>query len=69
MQRPDLTTLACVNADCQQFGRTGQDNLTIRKVYGKDGIRLLRCGKCLYKNIFMYYSGLKHDDSDSSISR
>lgn len=46
MQRPDLTPLACVNADCQQFGRPGQGNLTIRKVYGKDGIRLLRCSKC-----------------------
>ncbi len=46
MQRPDLATLACVNAECQSFGRTGQGNLTIRKVYGKDNIRLLRCGKC-----------------------
>jgi IS1 family transposase/transposase-like protein len=46
MQRPDLTTLACINADCQQVGRTGQGNLTIRKVYGKEGIRLLRCQSC-----------------------
>ena len=46
MQRPDLSTLACVNADCQHYGRTGQGNLTIRKVYGKDGIRLLRCSRC-----------------------
>jgi transposase-like protein len=46
MPRPDLTTLACVNADCQQFGRTGQDNLTIHKVYGQDRIRLLHCGSC-----------------------
>jgi IS1 family transposase/transposase-like protein len=46
MQRPDLATLACVNADCQHFGRTGQDNLTLRKVYGQDGIRLLRCRSC-----------------------
>lgn len=46
MQRPDLTTLACVNADCQHYGRPGQDNLSIRKVYGKDGIRLLRCSGC-----------------------
>ena len=46
MQRPDLATLACINADCQQFGGTGQGHLTIRKVYGKDGIRLLRCGRC-----------------------
>ena len=46
MQRLDLATLACVNADCQHFGRTGQGNLTIRKVYGQDGIRLLRCRSC-----------------------
>jgi IS1 family transposase/transposase-like protein len=46
MQRPDLATLACVNADCQQFGRPGQGNLTIRKVYGQDGIRRLRWGSC-----------------------
>ena len=46
MQRPDLATLACINADCQQFGGTGQGHLTICKVDGKDGIRLLRCGRC-----------------------
>jgi transposase-like protein len=46
MPRPDLATLACVNAECQYVGRPGQGNLTIRKVYGKDGIRLLRCGSC-----------------------
>ena len=46
MQRPDLATLACVNAECQYFGQPGQNNLTIRKVYGKDGIRLLRCSQC-----------------------
>jgi IS1 family transposase len=46
MQRPGLATLACVNAECQYFGRPGQGNLAIRKVYGKDGIRLLRCSQC-----------------------
>jgi transposase-like protein len=46
MQRPDVTTLACVNVDCQHYGRPGQGNLRIRKVYGKDGIRLLRCSCC-----------------------
>ena len=34
MQRPDLDTLACVNTDCQYYGRPGQGNLTIRKVGG-----------------------------------
>jgi IS1 family transposase len=46
MQRPDLATLACVHAECQYFGRPAQGNLSIRKVYGKDGIRLLRCCQC-----------------------
>jgi transposase-like protein len=46
MPRPDLTTLACVNTDCQHYGQPDQGNLTIRKVYGQDGMRLLRCGSC-----------------------
>jgi transposase-like protein len=46
MNRPDLCTLACVNPECQQFRRIGEGNLTIRKVYGHDCIRLLRCRTC-----------------------
>lgn len=46
MQRPDLATLSCVNVECHDFGRPHQGNLAIRKVYGKDRIRLLRCVKC-----------------------
>ena len=46
MKRPDLATLACVNAECQLFGRAGAHNLVIRKVYGHDRIRLLRCRAC-----------------------
>lgn len=46
MKRPDLATLACVNAECQQFRQRGQDNLVIRKVYGHDRRRLLRCRAC-----------------------
>ena len=46
MKRPDLATLACVNPECQRFRLTGQDNLTVRKVYGQDHIRLLRCRTC-----------------------
>ena len=46
MARPDLTTLACVNSECQHYGQSGLDNLRIRKVYGRDGIRLLRCRSC-----------------------
>ena len=46
MERPDLATLACVNAECQQFRQYGQDNLVLRKVYGHDRMRLLRCRAC-----------------------
>lgn len=46
MERPDLATLACVNPDCHQFRQAGHDNLVIRKVYGRDHIRLLRCRTC-----------------------
>jgi transposase-like protein len=46
MERPDLATLACVNVECQHYGQSGLDNLSIRKVYGRDGIRLLRCRSC-----------------------
>lgn len=44
--RPPLETLACVNEGCTLYGQTGQDNLTVRKIYGKDGIRYLRCRCC-----------------------
>lgn len=46
MKRSDLATLACVNAACQLFGHAGAHNLVIRKVYGHDCIRLLRCRTC-----------------------
>jgi hypothetical protein len=45
-QRPPSETLACVNPDCKLYGQAGQGNLTVRKVYGKDGIRYLRCRCC-----------------------
>ena len=44
--RPELATLACVNERCESYGQKGQNNLTVRKIYGKDGIRYLRCGWC-----------------------
>jgi transposase-like protein len=46
MQRPDLNTLACVNPECQCFRHPGEAHLTVRKVYGPDRIRLLRCRTC-----------------------
>ncbi len=44
--RPQLGTLACVNEHCELYGQAGQNNLTVRKTYGKDGIRYLRCRHC-----------------------
>src|SRR5215813_10007134 len=44
--RPQLETLACVNERCELYGQAGQHNLTVRKTYGKDAIRYLRCGRC-----------------------
>src|ERR671933_377787 len=46
MKRPDLDTRACVNRECQRFRLTGEGHLTVRKVYGHDRIRLLRCRTC-----------------------
>jgi IS1 family transposase/transposase-like protein len=44
--RPPLESLACVNPDCQDCGVTGAANLYVRKTYGKDHIRYLRCCTC-----------------------
>lgn len=46
MERPDLDTLACVNAACQLFRQTGHGHLVVRKTYGRDELRLLRCRRC-----------------------
>lgn len=44
--RPPLASLACVHSACELYAQTGLDNLTIRKVYGRDRIRYLRCRAC-----------------------
>ena len=44
--RPPLETLACINIGCELYRQKGQGNLTVRKIYGKDGIRFLRCQCC-----------------------
>ncbi len=46
MDRPDLSTVACVNSECQHSGQSDQGTLVIRKVSGHDRIRLLRCRSC-----------------------
>jgi IS1 family transposase/transposase-like protein len=44
--RPPLESLACVNADCDLYGQKKGNKLTVRKVYGQDKIRYLRCRSC-----------------------
>lgn len=44
--RPPLESLACINESCELYGQAGQENLTIRKTYGQDQIRYLRCRSC-----------------------
>lgn len=44
--RPPLESLACVHSACERYGQPGHNNLTIRKVYGQDQIRYLRCRVC-----------------------
>lgn len=43
---PPLTGLACVNPACELYGQRAADSLTVRKVYGADQIRYLRCRRC-----------------------
>lgn len=44
--RPPLDSLACVNAECERYGHSGQQNLSVRKTYGRDEIRYLHCRCC-----------------------
>ena len=44
--RPPIESLACPYEDCQDYGRTASGNLKVRKVYGRDEIRYLRCISC-----------------------
>jgi IS1 family transposase len=44
--RPPIESLACVEPDCDLYGQPGQGNLTVRKVYGRDKLRYLRCNRC-----------------------
>jgi IS1 family transposase/transposase-like protein len=41
-----METLACPYEDCHLYAKRAQGNLTVRKVYGKDRIRYLRCRSC-----------------------
>src|SRR5437016_12350708 len=44
--RAALESLACTNERCTLYGQPGQNNLTVRKTYGQDAIRYLRCRAC-----------------------
>jgi len=45
--RPPLASLACINPVCQLYGQAGQNNLTVRKEYGKHArLRYVRCRAC-----------------------
>lgn len=44
--RPNIDTLFCVNEECKLFQKAGAKNLRVRKIYGKDQIRYLRCSDC-----------------------
>ncbi len=46
VKRPDISSLACVVPKCDLYGQAGKGNLRVRKVYGKDKIRYLRCSCC-----------------------
>ena len=46
VNRPELSSLACVVPECELYGQAGKENLSVRKVYGKDKIRYLRCSCC-----------------------
>lgn len=39
-------SLACANSECQAYRKQGLGNLMVRKVYGKDQLRYLRCRAC-----------------------
>ncbi len=44
--RPPIESLACPYEDCQSYGKAALGNLKLRKVYGKDCLRYLRCTSC-----------------------
>lgn len=41
-----IESLCCANEKCKEYGQRGKGNLIVRKVYGEDKIRYLRCNKC-----------------------
>jgi IS1 family transposase/transposase-like protein len=44
--RVDLKSLCCLNEECKEYGQKGKENLEVRKQYGRDQIRYLKCKGC-----------------------
>lgn len=44
--KKSIDSLCCLNTECKEYGQTGRKNLSVRKIYGKDNIRYLRCHFC-----------------------
>jgi transposase-like protein len=47
--RPDIDSLWCMNEECKYFQVKVKGNLRVRKTYGHDQIRYLRCGHCCHE--------------------
>jgi hypothetical protein len=45
-QTTSARDFSCVNPQCELYGQRGQNNLKVRKTYGKDSIRYLGCQRC-----------------------
>jgi IS1 family transposase len=45
-ERPPLESLSCQNPECQVYLKPVIGGLTVRKIYGEDQIRYLRCKTC-----------------------
>ncbi|PCI27320.1 MAG: hypothetical protein COB67_08765 [SAR324 cluster bacterium] len=45
-ERPKLNSLCCINPECNEYKLKGRKNLTVRKTYGEDKIRYLKCRVC-----------------------
>ena len=47
--RPDIDSLCCMNEKCKYFKVAKQGQLRVRKIYGQDQLRYLRCSHCSYE--------------------
>lgn len=47
--RPDIDSLCCMNEKCKYFKVPKKGQLRVRKTYGQDHLRYLRCNHCSYE--------------------